>query len=77
MLKKSEPHMDPPLQILQWICVSKRNQTQMCAKEKKTSKTLVMSTFEYIREKPTSKKLVMSIIAHIRLEMCDKSRTDS
>ena len=77
MLKKSEPHMDPPLQILQWICVSKRNQTQMCAKEKKTSKTLVMSTFGYIRENPTSKTLVMFSIAHIRVDLCNKNRTDS
>ena len=77
MLKKRQPHMYPPLNILEWICMLKRNQPQMCANEKKTSKTLVMSTFGYIREKSTSKTLVMFSIAHIRMETCNKNRTNS
>ena len=68
---KSQPQKHFGLSIFIHIRV------KMYAKEKPTSKTRVMSTFEYIREKPTSKNLVMSIIAHIRLKMCDKSRTDS
>ena len=77
MLKKSKPHMYPPLNILEWICVLNRNQPQMCANEKQTLETLVMCTFGYIRENPTSKTLVMFSIAHIRMETCNKNRTNS